>query len=568
MSTIRLSDLDFDGEIFEFEDLLAQNRLDHLTYTTLTAMEEDASLEVNDSAIVNSGIFDVHEVIDVDNEEDMTDSDTIYYYNGAHYYGNNGGEAIGFETVNGFAVLSDKNTFVTPEMCGGVGDGQTDDTDAVLKAFNTGKPIRLTGVYNINQPVSYVGSLVLGPGKLVATAAMARVLHIASNVIKVVGVKIDANGYAAQCIYAIGDEFCEIQLCECMNTDNQLTDNVSCFGIYVVGYKTENIHDNWVHNINRTKTTPYAISSVGIDAKSDGTISIKNNVIDGVECTAQTTDCDGVFVSNSTGSSGVAVVEGNFIRNSTGRFVKTQIHKAHIKDNNCYLSKGSNMFFKCFDFQLGGGECSGNYVDLGDHIATSSHIIHVDYNTNDQRLITVKDNIFFNIGHMAGFFYMVGDVAGKLFAENNKVVTGFCSYLINYPASEYAHEITFDHNDISFSRVINPQSNTTDFRNLVLKITNHKSPNAPAQFCDIPIMCNNITIKNNDLRASIPVKNVTIDYSEMTQAEFYYNGNGQFLTNAPAALEDSDRFYIRVCQTTPKICQYYEFAHGHSGYIT
>lgn len=136
MSTTRLSDLDFAGEIFEFEDLLAQNRLDHLTYPTLTAMKEDASLEVNDSAVINGGNFDVHEVIDVENEEDMTDPNTIYYYNGTHYDGNSGNEAIGFETVNGFAILNDKNTFITPKMFGAVGNGIIDDTDAIQKCFD------------------------------------------------------------------------------------------------------------------------------------------------------------------------------------------------------------------------------------------------------------------------------------------------------------------------------------------------------------------------------------------------------------------------------------------------
>lgn len=165
MSTNRVSDLDFFGEIFEFEDLLAQTRLDHLTYPTLTAMEEDASLEVNDSAVVNGGIFDVHEVIDVEHEEDMTDPGTIYYYNGTHYYGDDGGEAIGFETVNGFAVLSDKNLFVTPEMFGAVGDGVTDDTSAFVTACQQGKPVYVKnskiGTCSIEGVEVYAGNLIL-----------------------------------------------------------------------------------------------------------------------------------------------------------------------------------------------------------------------------------------------------------------------------------------------------------------------------------------------------------------------------------------------------------------------
>lgn len=169
MSTIRLSDLDFDGEIFEFEDLLAQNRLDHLTYPTLTAMEEDASLEVNDSAVVNNGIFDIHEVIDVENEEDMTDPDTIYYYNGTHYYGNNGGEAIGFETVNGFAILSKKNTFVTPEMFGAAGNGTIDDAASIQGcidyAKNNGYIVALTGkTYRCRTSVNVGHVFIIGAG--------------------------------------------------------------------------------------------------------------------------------------------------------------------------------------------------------------------------------------------------------------------------------------------------------------------------------------------------------------------------------------------------------------------
>lgn len=44
-------------------------------------------------------------------------------------------------------------SYVTPEMYGAVGDGETDDTEAIIAAFETGLPIRGKGIYGISEPI-------------------------------------------------------------------------------------------------------------------------------------------------------------------------------------------------------------------------------------------------------------------------------------------------------------------------------------------------------------------------------------------------------------------------------
>lgn len=132
----RISELDFLETIYEFEDELAQNRLDHITYSSITAMQTDETLNPGDTAIINGAIYDTLEVTEVKNETDMTNPDIIYLYNDTYYKGNSGEEAIGFVSENGFIVVSNKNNFVTPEMYGAIGDGVNDDSDALYEAMN------------------------------------------------------------------------------------------------------------------------------------------------------------------------------------------------------------------------------------------------------------------------------------------------------------------------------------------------------------------------------------------------------------------------------------------------
>lgn len=133
----RISELDFLETIYEFEDELAQNRLDHITYSSITAMQTDETLNPGDTAIINGAIYDTLEVTEVEDEADMTDPNMIYLYNGTYYQGDSGEEAVGFASENGFVVVSDKNTFVTPKMFGAACDGVTDDSDILQTIVNT-----------------------------------------------------------------------------------------------------------------------------------------------------------------------------------------------------------------------------------------------------------------------------------------------------------------------------------------------------------------------------------------------------------------------------------------------
>lgn len=149
----RISELDFLETIYEFEDELAQNRLDHITFSSIAAMQADETLEPGDTAIINGAIYDTLEVTEVEDESDMTDPDIIYLYNDTYYKGNSGKEAIGFVSENGFVVVSDKNTFVTPEMFGAKGDGVADDKNAIQDAIDSSYPIVFRNNYAVSDSI-------------------------------------------------------------------------------------------------------------------------------------------------------------------------------------------------------------------------------------------------------------------------------------------------------------------------------------------------------------------------------------------------------------------------------
>ena len=62
-----------------------------------------------------------------------------------------------YESINGI--------FVTPEMFGAVGDGVTDDSQAIQDAIDSGKPVYLTNkTYKTDSPLHLTGNVIVNDG--------------------------------------------------------------------------------------------------------------------------------------------------------------------------------------------------------------------------------------------------------------------------------------------------------------------------------------------------------------------------------------------------------------------
>lgn len=65
--------------------------------------------------------------------------------------------------LNKSGLLSDAVSYVTPEMFGAVGDGTTDDTEAIKRALLEKKTLLLRGLYAISEPIRpYSGTKIIG----------------------------------------------------------------------------------------------------------------------------------------------------------------------------------------------------------------------------------------------------------------------------------------------------------------------------------------------------------------------------------------------------------------------
>ena len=453
--------------------------------------------------------------------------------------------------------------YVTPTMFGAVGDGLTDDYEKLQAMFDTGLPVLMSDkVYCTSEELVYNGNYISGTGTIKSINALERVLRCTNDYISIEGLKVDCNDLSAMGIYCIGSKICNIQNCEVENTENATIGRRACAGIYTTGYYETYIANNRLENINRTNIDSGVISSCGINCTSDGNVVVINNYINGVKCSTQTTDCDGIYVSSNVALSCMALIENNIILNCTGRFIKTQTYSADIIGNRCRLiDTSTGLFVKGIDFQRGGGCLKNNYIDYADKAGGSSVFVHCDYNENVDRNLEISGNVFVVTNAINSVFMFEGTIAGMIDIHSNNVFTTYINYVIRANETTHATKIKYDNNDIPFYRFWNTEGGT-NFEEVYLTITGNRSRYAGNQIFDRAVNINNIVIRNNEGIVE-KLLNVTMDFNKMKAFCLEYQQSGVPITNYPSALGTPDHVFL--CNLSNTLFKYYNFGTGTGG---
>lgn len=458
-----------------------------------------------------------------------------------------------------------------PEMYGAVGDGISDDTEAVQNAFNSGLIVFLKGTYKITSALTFPNYMICGNGCLVAGADIERLVTCNNPIVGVKDIELDGSnrcGLLLTCSCETGGIKCEVTHVRAHNTNNVNLGLIGCRGIGARLYKSITIRDCVVEHINRTNTNPGVISSLGIYGESSGTICIENNYIDDVKCEAETTDCDGVYVTSTASTDNtIAIIRNNYIKDTTGRFIKTQVKICNVYGNKGILAESaSNLFIKAVDYQWGGGECYDNIFDYADKSGRSSSFIHADWAVNPIRNLNIHNNIFKCTTEVQYIFYCTQAINGTLSIIDN-LFESFTDYLVSIDGGS-SGKVYIERNDFavasSMYRLINLTGSSTDLSGVLFVIKDNITRISTVEiFRNDAVTLGNLIIKGNIRINELVSGAKKLTYSNITNSEFEYDSTTGTLVNFPATL--GHHFYIKNLTTRTFI--YYEFAHGQGGFL-
>lgn len=263
--------------------------------------------------------------------------------------------------------------YVTPEMFGAVGDGVTDDSNALGTALNQGKPCYLSGTYILTQALTTDAPIIFGNGEIIANSGITYMITTFDSII-VSGIKFNSNDIGRGCIQVMDGHHAIVK--DCLFTGysathgHELTDSLLIFS----GVRTSFV-DNCVFEdsgydygtnpdtLNRCLTHQYSLSQ------------------DAGKCFV--TNCRFNHVNQ-------AIV-------STGNIEIANCSFTDISDN-CFYLFGSALITNCdiIGDDEGAIIANGNYQFVNCYFRTGSISISINGNTDN---LLVSNCRFDNEGH-------------------------------------------------------------------------------------------------------------------------------------------------------------------------
>lgn len=474
-----------------------------------------------------------------------------------------------------------REALVTPEMFGAVGDGVTDDTDAIKNCFAKGSPVFISGTYKIDETLTYSGPLITGTGKFVVSAlpsGSAAVLNINSDDCIVDSIEIDGNAKACLLIYATVTNSITVKHCILHNTNTSYYgSNYSSSGVIVSSSKTAEIAHNKIYDINRSNGVELTHSSTGIAVYSNNTIYVHDNEINNVKSTTGYFDCDGIYVAQNNDSYPVvATVENNKIYNCTGRFIKSQTKYTVARNNYCVLETSfvpNDKYFNCVSIQRGSFEIVNNYFDLKDCFDRGyTKCFSLEIYDTSPRTGIIKGNTVIgshNSRMIRNYFSYVTTVEGasiNIDISNNQFLAP-CEGLIGFGTDyDIAGFISVLYNKLNVYQVFDISNSS--FKSLGslcadIRFNDDSLYNSITRLSDPTMVFTRLKYRYN-VSLNESINNYPIDYNDLAIFEGYYRGANQQMLNVPSAIARGDYLYMNK---SPMVCEYYNDANRNRGYI-
>ena len=204
--------------------------------------------------------------------------------------------------------VENKIIYATPEMYGAIGDGITDDSDAIIEALNQNTYVVFKGTYLVSKEIYGTASNVIGIGAVITLSSDIDKIFVLPNASKVEGFIFDCAGHGVgQCIQSTAANV-EISNIEIFDVTDMRSDSGSEL---IVCSENGNVHIHDIHIFNCT----HIIN--GVIGDTEGNIS-------------------GIYVHNHNG---ICVIENVKVR---------EIHNVDA-NGNLILEDGNGIYVHCLN---------------------------------------------------------------------------------------------------------------------------------------------------------------------------------------------------------------------------
>lgn len=247
-----------------------------------------------------------------------------------------------------FLLFSSEYNAVTPETFGAIGNGLADDTDAIRKAFNSGRPISLNGTYSISKSIKIKSSIIGSGTILIANNDVSLICE--NDRITIKGISFDYQGHEGKLMRLINASNITISDCKFLNVGNLSTTQSE--GMILIKEASNNIHIKNCVFCRCIASGKSSSAGIWIDFSSPEDrchhIYVDHCYFDDFQ---PSVDADAIKVIGQNENVYLYVTNCEFHR-CDKRAMKFQARECHSKNNVIYVTR---PMYCAIDFQRGYG---------------------------------------------------------------------------------------------------------------------------------------------------------------------------------------------------------------------